>query len=328
MNENRQQLIKELSDIRQSSIICYIAGDRQNVSTRIAPDIIPIFHKHLEKLESREKIDLFLYTKGGDVLTALRLVELIYEYTDNFSVIIPYRSYSAGTLVSLGASELLMTKMAELSPVDPNVTSMFNPTDPNNPAVRVPINVEDVFSFLTIVNDIMKIKNDDALGQIFSQLLDHIHPLSLGSIQRTYSLIRTVTKKLLKMHMSPFDESRINYIVDNLTEKLFSHSYMIPRREAKELLKLPVTYCNHEIENLVWQLFKHYERDLQLEKPYSPENHLDREGRFSVSCGIIESSDMIDEYVFEGIMQRSSMHEAGMGNNVSIIQQGWRPQMY
>ncbi len=322
MNKNRHQLFQKLSELRQSNIICYIAGDRQNVSTRIAPDIIPVFHRHLENIKNPKKIDLFMYTKGGDVLTALRLVELIYEYTDNFSVIIPYKAYSAGTLISLGASEILMTKMGELSPVDPNVTSMFNPKDPNNPAVRIPINVEDVFAFFNIVDDVVKIKDDDALSKIFTKLLEHIHPLSLGSIQRTYSLIRSISKNLLQMHINPLDDTRINHIIDNLTQKLFSHNYMITRREAQIDLKLPVMYPTDEMENIIWNLFTLYQQDLQLEKPFFPENHVDREGNFSVSCGLVESENMLDEYVFDGIVQ-SNINDPSVGSTVNIIQQGW-----
>ena len=154
MPKGRKELIQKISAIRQSSVITYIGGDRQNISTRIAPDIIPVFYKHLKNLSSPKKLDLFLFTKGGDVHTAIRLVQLVYEFTNYFSVLIPFKAYSAGTLIALGASEIIMTRMGELSPVDPHVTSMFNPQDPRNPAARLPVNVEDVYSFFKVTKDL------------------------------------------------------------------------------------------------------------------------------------------------------------------------------
>ena len=127
-----------------SNVITYITGDRENVSTRIAPDIIRVFFRHLEAMGQSERIDLFLYTRGGDVLTPWRLVNLIREYTDHFSILVPFRAYSAGTLIALGANEIVMGKMGELGPIDPSVANSFNPQDPNNPVAKIPVSVEDV----------------------------------------------------------------------------------------------------------------------------------------------------------------------------------------
>lgn len=324
MYDDRKDLIRQISEIRQSSVICYIGGDRQNISTRIAPDIIPVLYKHLEEMGNNNKIDLFLFTKGGDVLSALRLVHLIYEYTDNFSVLIPYRAYSAGTLISLGASEIVMGKMGELSPVDPNVTSMFNPEDPSNPHVRLPINVEDVYSFFSIARDVVGIKNDDALAKVLTHLVDHVHPLAIGTIQRTYSLIRVVAKKLLLTHIDISEEAKIDKIVDNLTEKLFAHNYMISRREAREDIKLPVVYCSDQLEKAIWQLYEKYKEDLMLEQPFNPESVADMNGKFSVYCGVIESINRTDGYVFEGMIQKTKTNDQGAPGNVNITGQGWR----
>lgn len=320
MND-RIKLIEEISAIRKSSLICYVSGDRQNISTRIAPDIIPVFYKHLQTLPATETIDLFLFTKGGDVHTAVRLVELIYEYTKNFAVLIPFKAYSAGTLIALGASEIVMTKMGELSPVDPNITSMFNPQDPRNPAAKLPVNVEDVYAFFSVSKD-LGIKNESAMVEIFSHLLENVHPLAIGSLYRSYSLIRTIAKKLLLNHIDSSENDRITKIVDNLTRKFFSHSYMISRKEAAESIRLPVTHCPEQLEEKLMKLYELYERDLCLDTPFVPELNTDVQGRFSVSSGIIESSARTDEYLFEGNVDRTAKGDAF--GNVNIMSQGWK----
>ncbi|MCY6371825.1 SDH family Clp fold serine proteinase [Clostridium ganghwense] len=323
MNNYRTDLINHISQLRGSNVISYIGGDRQNMSIRIAPDIIPVFYKHLEKMGKSSKIDLFLFTKGGDVLTALRLVELLYEYTDDFSVLIPYKSYSAGTLISLGASEIVMTKLAELSPIDPNVTSTFNPLDSNNPNVRLPISVEDVYSFFNIATDEMGLKTDDSLVKVFSLLSEHVHPLAIGSVYRSHAMIRSIANKLLLKHINPSEKYKINEIIENLTENLHSHSYMISRQEAKNLIKLPITYCDNDLEKYMWNLYKTYENDLLLDRPFAPEQILTPNGKFSVCCGIIESNYYTDGYIFEGNIPKIPNVKNSL-DSINITEQGWR----
>ena len=110
---DRIKLIKQLQEIRNSSVICYITGDRERFNTKISDDVVSIFYRHLELMNYRDNIDLFLYTRGGDMITPIRLVKLIRSYCKKFGVLIPYRDHSAGTLVALGADEIVMTKIVK-----------------------------------------------------------------------------------------------------------------------------------------------------------------------------------------------------------------------
>jgi len=130
---DKQTLISIIEGNRKSRLITYITGDRQPFATRIAEDTIPIFNRHLENLASTEKVSLFLYTRGGDLVTPLKLVKLIKSYCKEFELLIPYRAHSAGTLIALGADKIAMGRLAELSPVDPTTMHPFNPPDPSFP---------------------------------------------------------------------------------------------------------------------------------------------------------------------------------------------------
>lgn len=318
MKEDRKQIMQGIMELRKSNLLCYISGDRQTVSTRVAPDIIPVLYEHLKAFGTCPRIDLFLFTKGGDVLTTLRMVHLIYEFTDQFCLLVPYKAYSAGTLIGLGASEIVMTKMGELSPVDPNVTGIFNPENTQNAGAKLPISVEDVYSFFSVAKKLLNMKSEESMARVLAHLVDHVNPLALGNIERTHSLIRVVATKLLRMHLK--EETRIKDIVDNLTEKLFSHSYMISRKEAREV-GLPVTDSHTQLEELLWALYESYMNDFSLDKPFSPEFEANRDGQFGVCSGIIESYSRLDRYMFDGVIQSSDQVGEPL---VSIISQGWR----
>jgi hypothetical protein len=326
--QHRIALIKELEDYLGSRIICYLTGDRENVNTRVAPDIIRVFYHHLETIGPQSKIHLFLYTRGGDVLTPWRLVNLIREYTSFFGVIIPYRAYSAGTLICLGADELVMGRMGELGPIDPSVANAFNPQDPNNPIARIPVSVEDVSSYLALVKEKGGLNSDNQILAAFRLLSERVHPLALGNVHRNHALIRSLARKLLTQRSFFLPETVIQEIIDNLTEKLYAHNYMISRREAKQSIKLPVSVLPPMIEKCVWQLFEGYESCLCLHETFNPEAILpdqEREINFKVIGGIIESMDRTDGFIFSGKINRTCSNAEGNPNvMVNMLGQSWQ----
>lgn len=322
--QQRAELIRKISELRGSSVLCYITGDRENVNTRIAPDVTQVFYRHLETFGDNRQVDLFLYTRGGDVLTPWRLAHLIREYTTRFSVLVPFRCYSAGTLLCLSADEIVMGKMGELGPIDPSVVNAFNPQDPNNPAARIPVNIEDVYSYLALAGEKAGVCSNDQQVKAFTLLVERIHPLALGNVHRNYMLIRSLAKKLLSMQQQPLREGRIEHIVDNLTEKLYAHNHMISRREAMEEINLAVVIPDKNLESLMWSLYQDYAEELALHEPFNPAEQLrGNRNEFEVISGYVESLHNVDAFVFSGVVERRDFPEAGQVN-VSILKQGWR----
>jgi len=320
----RMELMQKISEQRGAALLCYITGDRENVNTRIAPDVTPVFYRHLEMMGECRQIDLFLYTRGGDVLTPWRLVHLIREYAPRMSVLVPFRCYSAGTLLCLGADEIVMGKMGELGPIDPSVVNAFNPQDPNNPTARIPVNIEDVYSYFALAGEKAGVCSSDQQIRAFTILAERIHPIALGNVHRNYLLIRSLAKKLLSLHQHPLREGQIEHIVDNLTEKLYAHNHMISRKEAAEEINLSVVFPDPKMEKLLWALYQDYAEELSLAEPFNPaENLRGTRNEFEVVSGYVESLYGADAFVFSGVVERRDFPEPGKVN-VSILKQGWR----
>lgn len=320
----RLELMRQISERRGAVLLCYITGDRENVNTRIAPDVTPIIYRHLELIGEKPAIDLFIYTRGGDVLTPWRLVHLIREYTSRFAVLVPFRAYSAGTLLSLGADEIIMGKMGELGPIDPSVINAFNPQDPGNPAARVPVNIEDVYSYLGLAASKGGVTDKSDKYQVFSLLAERIHPLALGNVHRNYLLIRSLAHRLLDLRQNQLSDENIDRIVDNLTEKLYAHNHMISRREASCEIGLPVVEADREFERLMWSLYEDYNSELSLAEPFNPGDLLRGDkADFEVAGGIVESEMAQDLFIFTGMVERKDFPENGQVN-VQILRQGWR----
>lgn len=276
---DRKQLIHQVEDSRKSRVVSYLTSDRQGpFNARIAPDVIPLISKQLQGIGKTQNIDLFLYSAGGDTMVPWRLVSMIREYCEKFSVLIPYKAHSSATMIALGADEIVMSNLSELSPIDPSTANIFNPVDPINPQNRIPISVEDVMAYFDLAKNKFCIKRDEELACVFLKFVEanpQIHPLALGNVNRIHNLIRVLAKRLIKSHKVHFEEVEIEKIVDYFTEKLYSHQYFIGRKEAKEDLGLKtVVDASDALAKTMTDLYDEYNKELDFGKIWNPENEL------------------------------------------------------
>lgn len=221
------------------------------------------------------RIDLFLYTIGGDVMSAFRLVGLIREYCKTLSVLVPFKCQSAGTLAALGADEILMLPEGQLSPVDPSINGPYNPPvhpglppQPGAVPPTIPVSVEEVIAYLTLAREVGRVEGEEGYQRVFERLSNDVRPMALGQVFRARTQIRMLSRKLLQMHMEP-DSASIEGIVKSLTEELYSHDYLINRREAKSL-GLRVLDAEIALDGMILALYKAYEQDLLLREPFVP----------------------------------------------------------
>lgn len=337
-------LIKKIEDLRGSKVVTYITSDRPGpVNARVAMDVVPIISRQLRAIGKVDKLDLFLYSAGGDTMVPWRLVSMMREYCDKLSVLIPYKAHSAATMIALGADEIVMTDLSELSPIDPSTANVFNPVDPQNPQGRIPISVEDVMAYFDLVKNKFGIKGDPELAIMFAKFTEanpQIHPLALGNVNRTHNLIRMIARRLLKSHQSPIKEEDVDKVVDDLTEKLYSHQYFIGRKEAKEDIGLTtVTNAGDDISKAMTDLYELYKSEIGLgTSQWNPEVELgvETELRKEYTLAAIESQNATDRFisVFEfkrqtvPVLQQLPNGQQVQGQQESvgfrIIEQGWK----
>lgn len=279
MNDQKQigrKLIEDLEMQRGSKVIVYFTGDRQPFGSRIAEDAVRPLYEHIVNLDfdgKRKVIDLFLYSRGGNVSVPWRIATMVREFCDEFNVLVPYKAQSAATLLSLGADNIIMGKKAELGPIDP---TLVKATIGERALSQQEIPVEDVNSFLSFIKERANITDQSALAQVVGNLVNQVGPLTLGDVNRQNSHIRLVARKLLTSRREKIDEEKINTIIETLTEKIYSHGHSIGRKEAKDI-GLPIIFPDDKTENLIWQLYLKYEDFLKLCNPIYPEIELARD---------------------------------------------------
>lgn len=266
--ENRIKIIEKLEKLRNSKLLVYVTSDRPPIGARIAEDAVRPMYDHLLAIQNQsskpiDNLDLFVYSRGGDVSVPWRIISMLREFSKNISILVPYKAYSATTMIALGMDKIIMGKKAELGPIDPTLVKTNLSETPTPPQE---ISVEDVSSYISFMKERVNLNDQEALSKLVSLLATHITPLALGSVNRQYSHIRLVAKKLLTSRNEKIDDSKVNSIIEALTEKMYSHGHAIGRKEAQEI-GLPIEVANKEIEKQMWRLYLEYENLLELNNP-------------------------------------------------------------
>jgi hypothetical protein len=223
---------------------------------------------------------------------------------------------SAGTLFALGADEIVMTRLATLSSIDPSLNGPWNPSQetppaPGVPLQRIPVGVESVAGFKKLVQDWHLDKEGTAVA--FRLLADKVNPLLLGDLQRGKEQIVRLATNLMKLHSH--DAKRITSIVETLATRLGSHDYLIGPVEAREI-KLQVAKENEELETLIWSLYEDFAEEMELGIPFIPAQQAQTTAQNKVlKVVMIESLERTDVWERELLIMPN--------NQVQIIRNGW-----
>jgi len=273
----RMQLLEQMEKMSGSRILVLILGDRRGLETKIASDVLPFCLEHLTRMGHQTKVSLYIYSTGGITMAGYALANLLREFSGSYDVMIPFKALSCSTLVALGADNIIMTRMGQLSPIDPSVSSPLGPLAPipgapGRQARGVPVNVEDVINYLVLARRELGIEDEELLARLYDRISQNVHPLVLGSVYRSREQIGFLAQMLLERHMK--DEGRISKIIKILTRGRFSHDYLISRKEAKEILELPVIDVDSKLDEAILRLYNQYDDLLQLSVPYHPEQIL------------------------------------------------------
>lgn len=333
--ESRVKLIKEIEGARGSRLLIAFWGDRQNLPTQIAPDAHDVFFRHLERIGKVKKLDVLLYTVGGHTLAAWGLANLVREYCDQLGVLVSHRALSSGTLFTLAADEIIMSRLGQLSPIDPSITSPLGPTIqvPNQPGqVQVlPVSVEDAIGFIDLATKAIGLKEERSILAVFDRLSSQVHPLALGAVYRSREQIGALADRLLSFHMKEEEKKEErDRIVARLTRELGSHDYLIGRSEAKAYLKLNVIDTTPELEKKILALFEEYSTLLDLRNPFNPEGFLgtDQTKIGTFNRAIIETTALTHVFRTTKEVSRIQIQIPGMPAPTTAIQErvsfeGW-----
>ena len=235
---------EKLAEIRSSE--CYpllLGGDsiRNSLVDRVYDEL-------RARKYSGKSLDVIIDSSGGHIDSAYNLAQLFRRYgEENLTFIVPRWAKSAATLLICAGDEILMTPVAELGPLDPQITVM----DPLEQRVEEfsPLHIE---STLQLIRDEFKNGN----SRLAEGLLQRLQfPLTLGSFKKSLDLGRDYVQKLLSTRMLTEQDEVVEKIARVLTTGYADHSWCITIGETQEL-GLNTSELEGDSLEIVWKIHK------------------------------------------------------------------------
>jgi len=296
--QDRLPLIAALEAKRGNPIIAYVTGDRPPAGAQIGDDAVRPIHDQLRAIGKVDKLDLFIYSRGGALEVPWRLASALRSYASSWGLLVPFRANSAATLLALGADDIVLGRYGELGAIDPilSVQRMITPPGQSQTAMQDTINVEDVMAFLRFVRDEVGLTDQSALATTLERLAARLDAVSLGSVHRTRSHIRDVAHHMMTSRKTPPTDRVMETIVETLAERVYAHGHAIGYREAKDI-GLPVTRADDALDDAMWALLEQYERDMKLREPLDPIHALGNQDTYreDVVIAVVESQQLTYE---------------------------------
>lgn len=262
-----------------------------------------------------ENIVFFLTTPGGDPDAAYRLSRYLQQNYKTFTLAVLGECKSAGTLLALGASEIIMNSEGEFGPLD---VQLFRPDEFMQRTSGLTISQSLSFignkAFETFEKMFLDIRGKSGgvittstaasiassiVSGIYSPITEKIDPMRIGEMQRSMDIAIHYGIRL------GADEK----IVQHLAKNYPSHSFVIDFEEAQGLFKnvrLP-----NEAEEL---LIKHLDIVLRNELKFSP---FSSNARTATAC-VVKLEELGKESKLKGVADDSQTqcenHKTTKGN--------------
>lgn len=126
----RKNYINKLHEHTGRNIITYYSGFLNGVNVNdynlsINDQDMSGFMNAINKMDSSKGLDLILHTPGGSIAATESIVSYLRsKFSTNIRAIIPQISMSAGTMIALSCSEIIMGIHSNIGPIDPQVNGV------------------------------------------------------------------------------------------------------------------------------------------------------------------------------------------------------------
>jgi len=245
MSESQlKKLCENLASIRKSTIVTIVLPKE------------PLVYRHLLEVreliaeKTCEKLDIILHSTGGDINAAYKIVELFRRHCKYMTIIVPIYAKSAASLFILGSNEIVMGEIAELGPLDTQVserekgarkyTSALNPFKTLEELRKFALETLDVTVKLLLLRAELSVDEAikhgmDFAARISSPLFVQLNTEKVGEYSRALAVAKEYGERLLRRYTKWQDERQRDKILEKIIRGYPSHDYIIDYEELKEL---------------------------------------------------------------------------------------------
>jgi hypothetical protein len=257
VSKSISEKINSLETMRGNCICFPLLMGGVSISSSMVDDI---YDELLVKCPNTGRLDVLVESGGGDLNAAYSLANLFRKFGQKeLNFIVPRWAKSAATLLVCSGDRIFMTPVAELGPLDPQITQ-FNPLEKHL----------EKFSPLHIEATLELIRNEFSNGneKLAHGLMERLQfPITLGSFTKSLDIAVQYLTKLLSTRMLKGNENAelIKSISRQLTTCYSDHGFSINIDEAKTI-GLKIEELPTDQLKLVWEIHKLNVEKRKIEK--------------------------------------------------------------
>lgn len=249
-----QQAIERLERRTNSDGLVYCA-DGAGSKTMEASDVRIMFEGLSSRRRKDAKLTFVLGTPGGQITSAYRLATLLRDHAKDISIHVPYRARSAGTLLCLMATEIVLGPLAELSPLDPRVLEPRLLGDQKAGGSPPLIASEEVTAYLAMAEEWFHLKGKRNGRDVLEILTSHVSPAVLGALFRADRYTRKIAEELLAFQLPAASRRKRVQIVNRLISSYTEHLHSFTHREL-QAIGLRVRKAQEAEHGLTWAIWQ------------------------------------------------------------------------
>lgn len=194
--------------------------------------------------KTKENAVLVLSTVGGDPHAGYRVARALTHHYGGYSILIPGICKSAGTLICLGAKEVIMADQAELGPLDMQVRKSDELFDMGSGLDTVQaLNYMQAQAMNAFRDYMVELKVQGGIStrmaaeiaskfaaSLFGPVYSQIDPVRLAELQRTIEIGYAYGQRL-----SGSSKNLKQDALNKLVSEYPSHGFVIDRKEARDI---------------------------------------------------------------------------------------------
>jgi len=173
-------IVEKIEEIRGSRVFILFIGLYRSIDH----DFIEILHDLIDRVDG--DLDIILFSTGGLAEQAYVAGRYLQENTNGRLVfLIPRLAKSAGTILACSGDEIVLTRIAELGPIDPVVF------------------IHDIKRYVPVMSliELFKIIPRLELFNTYKELINKLPVIEIGDYQRMFETNIELTAKLLEKRM-------------------------------------------------------------------------------------------------------------------------------
>lgn len=275
--EEEKSPLKKLLETTDVLLMLYPKDDHGYFSESIQNrDEITVYDLLKERKEIKRSLLLLLDTSGGNVYSAVKIMDCLRTKYTHISIAIPQEAKSSGTMMCFGADKLIMSSVAELGPLDKPLPHPDN----ENAFISALDIVRSIEQTITTATDRQqelaeKINNKfgirikgslelagDYIAKLISPMLSNEDVKIYNQAKRLLAIAEKYGTEFLDKHMLKYlknDKTRkriADYIVRQFIYLYPDHAFAIRRNDLKDLFFIVDDAEKLDYWDDLWKEFK------------------------------------------------------------------------